>query len=172
MECERGHPPAGLSERFTTTPPCGHDGSVPFKVKILLYALAATGIALAVFVYNNAVTGPDQTSLATKPYVDRLIPASGSQALPQSTVGIDLKPEYDAFLVINGTRIQNSISESDPNPDGLRKAPTLGLIEYTPGTGKRVERLTTPRTCVDAWVWKKVDGSANAEQISWCFNVS
>lgn len=141
-------------------------------MKALLYALAAVAVVLTVYVYQNAVTGPDQTSLATKPYVDRLIPASGASVPAQATVGIDLEPGYDAFLVVNGQRIQNVVSETDPSPDGLRKAPTLGLIEYTPGPGKRVERLQTPRSCVDAWVWKTIDGSANAEQISWCFNVS
>ncbi|HPB45478.1 MAG: hypothetical protein M9952_10905 [Microthrixaceae bacterium] len=145
---------------------------MPKKVKALLYVLSACAIALGVWVYNNAVTGPDQTSLATKPYVDRLIPTSGSQAPPQATVGIDLEPGYDAFLVVNGEKIANTISEADQDPDGLRKAPTLGLIEYTPGLGKRVERLATPRTCVDAWVWKVVDGPDNPEQISWCFNVA
>lgn len=140
-------------------------------MKLLLYALAACGIALGVWTYNNAVTGPAQTSSNLKPYIDRLIPASGAQALPQETVGIDLEPGYDAFLVINGVRIDNVISEASPDPDGLRKAPSLGLIEYTPGPGKRIERLTSPETCIDAWVWKRGNGASTAEQTHWCFNV-
>lgn len=145
------------------------NGRVPIKVKALLAALVVAMVVIVVFVYNNMVTGPDQASLSKPEYVERLIPDSGSEVLRQSTVGIDLKEGYDAYLVINGIAIKNDAGE---DPDGLQKAPSLGTVEYSPGPGRRVKALQTPTQCVDAWVWKKLDGEATAKQVNWCFKVT
>ena len=143
---------------------------VPIKVKALLAVLVIAMVVIVVFVYDNMVTGPDQASLSKPEYVERLIPDSGSEVLRQSTVGIDLKEGYDAYLVINGTAIRNDASGEDP--DGLQKAPSLGTVEYAPGPGRRIESLASPTQCVDAWVWKKLDGEATAKQVNWCFQVT
>jgi len=143
---------------------------VPIKVKALLAALAVVMVVLTVYVYDNSVTGPDQASLSKPDYVERLIPESGTDVLRQSTVGIDLKEGYDAYLVVNGVTITNEATTADD--DGLRKAPSLGTVEYDPGPGRRITALQTPRQCVDAWVWKKLDGPDNPQQISWCFQVT
>lgn len=143
---------------------------VPPRVKILLLVLAVAMVALSVYAVNNAVTGSDSTSQSLPDYVDRLIPASGDEALSQSTVGIDLAEGYDAYLVVEGVAIRNDATESDA--DGLTRAPSLGTIEYDPAPGRRVEKLSSPEACVDAWVWKSLDGPAGAKQINWCFKVS
>lgn len=143
---------------------------MPLKVKLLLAALGVVMVVMAVYVYDNSVTGLDQASLSKPEYVERLIPESGSDVLRQSNVGIDLKEGYDAYLVINGVKITNEANKEDD--DGLIKAPTLGTVEYRPGPGRRIKALDTPRQCVDAWVWKKLDGPSNPQQISWCFNVT
>lgn len=154
----------------TRRSPTDQNGGVPIKVKLLLAAMGVVAVVLAVWVYNNAVTGLDQASLSKPFYVERLIPDSGSDVLRQSGVGIDLKDGYDAYLVINNITINNTATEKDP--DGLLKAPSLGTVEYRPGPGRRIQALTTPRQCVDAWVWKKIDGPDHPTQISWCFNVT
>lgn len=145
-------------------------GPVPIKVKLALGALGLVMAVLVVVVYQGAVTGPDQTSFSKPTYVERLIPASGSEVLRQSTVGVDLAEGYDAFLVINGVSIQNVADEDDD--DGLRKAPTLGTVEYVPGPGRRIRSLESPEQCVSAWVWRILDGPDTAEQIYWCFEVT
>lgn len=146
-----------------------NDG-VPIKVKAMLGVLLLVMIGLIVYVYNESVTGPDQTSFSKPDYVERLIPESGSEALRQSTVGVDLKEGYDAYLVVNGVTIDNAASEG--NPDGLQRAPSLGIIEYSPAPDRRIKELNSPKQCVDAWVWRTLDGRATAEQVNWCFNVT
>lgn len=154
------------------TPPAvtHQNGPVPLKVKALLGVLLVAMIAIVVYVYDNSVTGPDQASLSKPEYVERLIPASGTEVLRQSTIGVDLKEGYDAYLVVNGVTIDNVANEDDD--DGLRKAPSLGTVEYVPGPGHRIKELQSPRQCVDAWVWKKLDGPTTATQVNWCFEVT
>lgn len=146
------------------------NGAVPLPVKALIVVLVAAMVAVFAYIVDNAVTGPDEVSLSSPDYVERLIPASGSEALSQATVGIDLAEGYDAYLVINGQRIDNLADGKDA--DGLVKAESLGTVEYDPAPGKRVERLESPRQCVDAWVWRKIDGPETAKQLNWCFKVS
>lgn len=143
---------------------------MPIQVKAILAALLVVMIGLIVYVNNEAVTGSDSTSFSKPPYVERLIPASGTEVLRQGTVGVDLAEGYDAYLVINGVAIKNDAVEGDL--DGLRRAPSLGTIEYDPAPGRRVERLDSPKQCVDAWVWKVLDGPSTAKQINWCFKVT
>lgn len=146
------------------------NGAVPLKVKITLAVLLVVMGGLFAYVLSEAATGPDQTSFSKPDYVERLIPSSGSEALRQATVGVDLREGYDAYLVINGVTIQNSATTADD--DGLRKAPSLGTVEYDPGPGRRITELNSPKQCVDAWVWKKLDGPTTAVQVNWCFEVT
>lgn len=148
----------------------GQNEAVPLPAKAFVVVLVAAMVAIFGYIVDNAVTGPDATSLSSPDYVERLIPASGSEVLSQATVGIDLAEGYDAFLVLNGQRIDNPATTR--NPDGLVKVEAQGTVEYDPAPGKRVERLESPRQCVDAWVWRKVDGPESAQQLNWCFKVS
>ncbi|MFN8053125.1 MAG: hypothetical protein U0Q22_16890 [Acidimicrobiales bacterium] len=143
---------------------------MPIQIKAILLLLVAAMVGILVYVNNNAITGSDEASLSKPSYVERLIPASGTEVLSQSTVGIDLVDGYDAYLVINGKKITNDVTETDQ--DGLRKAPSLGTVEYDPAPGRRIPKLDSPRQCVDAFVWKKLDGPATAKQVNWCFRVS
>jgi len=143
---------------------------VPIQVKAILGVLVVAMIAIIVFVNNEAVTGSDQTSFSKPDYVERLIPESGSDVLRQATIGVDLAEGYDAYLVINGVTINNMVTEQ--NDDGLRKAPSLGTVEYVPGPTHRIKALNAPKQCVDAWVWKKLDGPSTAKQVNWCFQVT
>jgi hypothetical protein len=143
---------------------------VPAPLKILFAVLLVGAAVMLVVVQRDAVTGSDEASFSKPEYVDALIPASGTEVLSQDTVGIDLKDGYDAYLVINGKTIQNEATDKDP--DGLVKVPTVGTITYDPAPGKRIEKLDTPRQCIDAWVWKKLDGPATKKQVNWCFKVS
>lgn len=142
---------------------------MPLPVKALIVALIAGMVAIFAYVVDNAVTGPDSVSLSNPESVERLIPASGAEVLSQSTVGIDLADGYDAYLVINGQRITNLATRD--NLDGLIKD-GLGRVEYDPAPGKRVEQLDSPRQCVDAWIYRSIDGPESATQLNWCFDVS
>ena len=138
--------------------------------RVLIVVALAAAAALLVWVYNNAVVGDDQASEAGAEGVDRFIPASGAEVLAQSTVGVDLADGYDADLEINGVRITD-VAEN-PDADGLRKNLSVGLVEYVPGPGKRIEALRSERNCVVANVWLQEDGPATAKPVRWCFDAA
>ena len=143
---------------------------MPIRVKLLLVALVVGMVGIAIYTVNNSVTGPNSASESKPSYVDRLIPESGTKVLSQATVGVDLKEGYDAFLVVGGKAIRNNAHGAQT--DGLQRTPSQGIIEYDPGPGKRVEKLATPRDCVDAWIWKISEGEKTAQQLRWCFETS
>jgi hypothetical protein len=129
---------------------------------ILLLLGALAGLVVTV---TLATTGNDATSDATPDFVDRLVPASGSEVLRQASVGIDVANGYDATLIINGEEIRTA-------EDGLIKDGGSGLITFTPGEGRPVESLQSERNCVTALVWKTTDGEQSAVPVSWCFNAA
>jgi hypothetical protein len=126
-------------------------------------AVAAT--ALLVWAANNSTAGSANTSESKPDYVLRLIPDSGSQVLRQATVGLQVRPDYDAYLVINGQVIDNVAAKV--GDDGLDKTDSLGLIEYTPAPGKRIEHLEPQLNTIIAFVWKRSDGPSTAKQVAW-----
>ncbi len=137
-----------------------------------LYRLAIVAVlvgagALLVYVYNNSVTGDNETSESAPSYVERLIPASGTSVLRQSQVGIDLQTGYDGYLNINGVDIKNTVTTA--GGDGLHKTLTVGLITYTPLPGNRIPLLKAGQNCITAEVWKQTDGPSTATPIYWCF---
>jgi hypothetical protein len=128
----------------------------------LLVVGALAGLVIAVML---ASTGGDRTSEALPEYVDRLVPASGSEILSQSTVGIDIAAGYDAFLIVDGKEIKTSA-------DGLVKQLGTGLVQFTPGEGRPVTALPSGRNCMTAMVWEAVDGERTAQPTNWCFDVT
>ena len=131
-------------------------------IMVVLVLGALFGLVLTV---KNATTGNDATSESKPDYVDRLIPASGSEVLRQAAVGVDVAAGYDAYLIINGTTVRSP-------KDGLSKDLGTGLIQYTPGPGRPVEELNAEKNCVLAMVWKQAEGEKTAKPVSWCFTAS
>jgi hypothetical protein len=134
-------------------------------VRILVTALLLGSLAGLAWTVTQASTGSDEASEVLPDAVDRLIPASGSEVLRQTTVGIDVAAAHDAYLVINGTEVRTA-------EDGLVKDLGSGLITFTPGAGKPVEALLPQRNCVLAFVWPQLEGERNARPVSWCFDAS
>jgi len=132
---------------------------------LIIVGILVAAVVVIVVAVRMAATGDEQSSSALPAYVDRLIPASGSEVLRQATVGIDVAAAHDAYLEINGTPVRTAA-------DGLIKDLGTGLIQYTPGPGKVVEELLPERNCIIAHVWKQEDGEASAAPVSWCFTAS
>jgi hypothetical protein len=128
----------------------------------LLLVGALVGLVLTV---RLATTGNDSTSESLPEFVDRLIPASGSEVLRQAGVGIDVAAGHDGYLIINGTEIRTA-------EDGLVKDLGTGLIQFVPGPGKPVEALDPEKNCALALVWKQSEGEDTAQPVSWCFTAS
>jgi hypothetical protein len=138
--------------------------------RLLIAATLVVVVVLAIYINNNAVTGDDETSLSKPSYVEQLVPASGTHVPVQSQVGLDLAVGYDAYLDINGTEIDNTVT--DPKADGLQKTLTVGRVDYTPMPGHRIEKLRSGDNCVTAFIWKQEDGKASAKPLRWCFEAS
>jgi hypothetical protein len=134
---------------------------------VIVSALAVAGVLL-VWVYNNSAVGSDNASRPAG--VERYIPEAGSDVLTQSAVGVDVAEGYDADLEINGVRISN-VTE-DPNGDGLMKNLSIGLIQYTPGPGKTIEKLEPTKNCIVAHVWRIIVGRSTSKPASWCFDAT
>jgi hypothetical protein len=136
---------------------------------IILAALALAG-SLAVWAYNNGVSGDEEASQSKPTGVERYLPESGSSVPAQSQVGIDLAVGYDATLTINGKTISNTASKV--GEDGLMKNLEIGLITYQPAPGHRIERLPQGQNCVVANVWARKDGPTTATPARWCFKAT
>ena len=145
---------------------------LPRRVLIIASAIVLVcGAGLIWLVSSQAVTGDENASESKPAFVERLIPESGSQVLAQSTVGIDLSVDYDATLTINGVTVDAVVDRIEG--DGLHKVPELGLVEFQPGPGKVIESLRKgERNNVIAMVWKRADGQATAQPVTWTFNVT
>ena len=135
--------------------------------RVLIAVTLGVVVVLAIYVNNNAVTGDQETSQSKPSYIEQLVPASGAEVPVQSQVGLDLATGYDAYLDINGTEIDNVVS--DPTEDGLQKTLTVGRVDYTPMEGHRIEKLLSGENCVTAFVWKQEDGRETAKPTRWCF---
>ena len=133
-----------------------------YTIMALLVVGALAGIVVAVML---ASTGGDRTSETLPEYVDRLVPASGSEILSQATIGIDVAAGYDAYLIVDGKEIKTLA-------DGLTKQLGTGLVQFTPGEGRPVTALPSGRNCVTAMVWEAVDGERTAKPTNWCFDVT
>jgi hypothetical protein len=133
----------------------------------MILALLVGAGALLVYVYDNSVTGDNETSAAVPSYVEGLIPPSGTSVLRQHQVGIDLAVGYDGYLNINGTTIKNTVTTE--NGDGMHKTLTAGLITYQPMPGHRVKELAPGQNCITAYVWRQQDGESTQTPIYWCF---
>lgn len=143
----------------------------PLLRRFVMIGLALLALGLIVYAARDSSGGLDNASLAKPAYVLRLEPQSGSEVLRQATVGIEVKTGYDAYLDINGVTVQNVVDTADG--DGLKKIPVNGLlITYTPGPGRKVEKLKSERNVVTAYIYRSDDGPASALPFQWSFDAA
>lgn len=152
-----------MSDTTTVAPRRRRLGDV---LRRLLLAVIIVGCLVGIFYTGRAaVTGNDESSGALPDTVDRLIPASGSEVLRQTQVGIDVAEGQDAYLLVNGVEIRDA-------EDGLIKDLGTGLILFQPGEGRPVEELNPNQNCVVAFVYDEIDGPSAAQPVSWCFQAT
>lgn len=135
------------------------------RFKLAASAVVAVAIGLLVFGYSALSSGNQDPVLNSGEarIVENLIPRRNSQIPQQSTVGIDLAPGWDGTLVLNNVPIPD---------DELQKTPQIGVIEFTPGKGKAVEKFKTGQNCINAVIWRISEGRGVADRsIPWCFEV-
>ena len=109
---------------------------------------------------------PTSPSL-TDPAVEALTPENETpNVLRQSTIGIDLKPGWDADLIINGVDIPQ---------DEERDVPAQNQVFFTPGKDKAIESLEPGLVRVTAIIWRPIDGQTRdrgSRAVHWSFHVS
>jgi hypothetical protein len=147
----------------STSPPTS-----PYSTRFKLVAVAVLALAIALFVgafltMEDSGDDPVLSSTGDDAVVENLIPRRNSQVPQQSTIGIDLVPDWTGTLVLNGTEIP---------ADELQVTPELGLIQFTPGEGKTVEAFETGRNTISAIIWPIAEGRGPADRtITWDINV-
>jgi hypothetical protein len=126
--------------------------------------LLAVGAALGLIVFGFARdSGREGTSNDAGGAVDSLIPAEDSEALSQSSIGIDLAAGYTGELSIN----------SQPVPeDELVDDRQQYRILYQPSEDSALGVLPAGEVCVQAQVWPISEGRQAARAVHWCFNVT
>jgi hypothetical protein len=139
----------------------------PYSTRFKIVAAALTAVAIILLAYGcSAMSSGNQDPVLNQgdaEIVENLIPRRNSQIPQQSSVGIDLAPGWTGTLVVNGVEIPG---------DELQKTPQIGVIEFTPGPGKSVERFRSGQNCVSAVIWQFADGrGVDDRTIPWCFEV-
>lgn len=145
--------------------------STRYRVVVtVLLAVAAALVGLAVWAADTedpaeiTVSGGGG-STGSGTVVESTLPRDGAEALRQTAIQADLATGYDGTLTVNGVEV----------PEGeLVKEPNLGLLGFTPGDGKAVERLDTGRNCVVVTYWKLAEGRDGPARgtYQWCFDVT
>ncbi len=126
-------------------------------------------VALAGFAYacSEIETDDGTNDVATSgdSPVERLIPPRGSEILRQEAVGVDLRPGWTGVLQVNGVEIP----EDEVDDDDLA---STGLLTYTVGEGKTVERFEAGENCVTVIAWRVEQTRTDGRPTTWCFNVT
>lgn len=133
------------------------------RTVIGMLLLASAGLLWWSASFKAKPTSPSLTDSA----VEALTPENDTpNVLRQSTIGIDLKPGWDADLVINGVNIPQ---------DEERNVEAQNQVFFTPGDGKAIEALAPGLVRVTAIIWRPIDGQTREQgsrPVRWSFNVS
>ncbi len=111
----------------------------------------------------------DDVSVSRNPAIDELVPHRGDEVLQQTSVGIDLAPEYRLLsLVIS------------PNPtctggveviDFVNQLDGLNRYIYVPDAGKPVTALSADDNCAVA-IFEEAARPGSTQSIDWRFTVN
>ena len=142
--------------------------------RIVIVLLLAVGVAAMWWAFSSdgrqedpAATDPgaqsDSGGDVAQEAVERFVPQEGEQILRQDQVGVDLKPGYDADLVVEGHLIPE---------DQLDKVEAQNEVYYRPGPDKEVRALDAGEMCVTARVRDLRRPDQPARDVRWCFRVA
>ena len=123
--------------------------------------LALLAVALIAVIGGSILLIPGGDPEQLPPAVERYSPRDGDIAINPVAVMIDLKPNYAAEFIIDGTPIP---------PDEMHSIPETGRYEFVPGPGKTIERWSPgDHTVVATWL----GGTNNIDvgTLLWTFQV-
>jgi hypothetical protein len=134
------------------------------RIFLTLVVLAALGGLVLAAQHTRRGDEPAITVSGTKTAVVELVaPQPDSSVLSQAQIEIDLTTDYDAHLIVNGTRIPD---------DQLLKRPELAQVFFSPGPGKAIEKLKGGQNCVEAIIFRRDGTDQQVDPANWCFNVT
>jgi hypothetical protein len=134
------------------------------RIFITIVVLAALGgMVIAVQHTRRGDEPPISVSGTQNSVVEQVAPEPDSSVLSQAQIEIDLTTDYDAHLILNGTRIPD---------EQLLKRPELAQVFFSPGPGKAVDKLPAGRNCVEAVIFRRDGTNEEVNPERWCFNVT
>lgn len=123
--------------------------------------LALLGIAFAAVVVGAVLFTPSGRAPDLPAALDSYSPLDGATVLRQTRVVIDLAPDYDIDLVVDGTAIPDS---------ELDVVSETGRFTWEPGPGKTFEEWA-PGFHVIEVTWDRVIGLPDPGSLRWRFRV-
>ncbi len=152
---------------------------------LLISSLAiAIGLMLVIFGLTTALTGDD--GIDRPEAIESVQPVENAvQVLQQERVVVDLKPGYEARLVIDGIELPTSVigqSDVDPFEQALPGQqvdlpttavfdPGNAVISFQPVEGALIETFTQGIHEARVIFWRIEDGPEQALSYRWEFNV-
>jgi hypothetical protein len=130
----------------------------------VLLAIAAGALVLAITRTQTGADDPVAESGGVPLDGFGVRPQRNAEVLRQVEIGIDLKPGWEATLVVDGVEI----------PRGQQRivAPEHQVF-FTPGEGRVVEQLRAGERCVTAIYWHVSTGrGVDDGRYRWCFKVT
>ena len=140
------------------------------RIAMRVGVVALLGIIGYLFVISEGDNDPTPASggaiegqVFANEAVERFVPPAGDLAVRQDQVGVDLKPGYEAELIINDKAVpKDELTINEP----------LYEFFYRPAEGKAIERFAPGSTCVTAVIRDRTQPDRGPQRVSWCFQVA
>src|SRR4051794_26055801 len=132
--------------------------------KPLRVLIVVGGLLLAVNVIIIAGVNQRTKPGTTLPNaIEELIPNPGSVVSPQSTIGVNLRDDLSGALQFDGAEIPK---------DQLVEQPTVGILTFSPGPGKDLEKLPQDEHALTVVYWPRDSTrEKGASTYTWRFKV-
>ena len=170
----RGDQPPGNGRHTDASGPQGGAAAAargPLRMRLIVAALAAAGIAVLVVAALVGSGGPGSANRAVTagPAVDQVIPEPAAEVLQQQRVGVVLNPRYrlTSLVVYPNDRFTGGVNVSEE----VAETEGLNRFEFVPGDGRLIESLSPDTNCVRA-AFVLIARPDESDTVQWCFEVS
>lgn len=153
---------------------------IDWSIVVACLVLGA-GVAFIVFGVLGGVTGDERARLPEA--VESVTPVpNAAQALSQTSVFVDLLPEYTGELTIDGVTIPTvniaDVAVQNPRPGSQVQLPPVTIFEagnatltFTPSAGAPIEEFSQGLHTVRLSYWPVTEGPRAARVFTWTFEV-
>lgn len=158
----------------------GWRARIDWSIVVACLVLGA-GVAFMIFGVLGGVTGDARAGLPDA--VESVTPVpNAAQALSQTSVFVDLLPEYTGELTIDGVAIPTidiaDVAVQNPRPGDQVRLPPAAIFEggnatltFTPAAGAPIESFSQGEHTVRLAYWPVAEGRDAARVFTWTFEV-